>query len=293
MKNKIVILIIILIVIFIGAFFFLTATHIEGVVYDSVTNQAIKDALVKINGITYKTDVDGKFRAYTPPLNKVIYVEKSGYKPFSEVFPSKIGIQIVEIGLKPYTFEEIINNFKDKTKGLKSYSYTYNIESSVNNSVETFTIESKWTTNAIYFKSVKKGEGASYLEIYIFNDYVYFRDQENKSFEKIEKSKFSEIPPTLTLSDLVDLLSIKTSPSKFIFLKEEKLNGEDVLLFDIKWEDLFSESTGKLYIRKKDNLVVKFDIEDSGLNEEGKSVKTDIDFTLKDINKDFVINPPQ
>ncbi|MGB9749380.1 MAG: hypothetical protein ACPLWB_00825 [Caldisericia bacterium] len=293
MKNKIIILIIILIIIFLGAFFFLTATHIEGVVYDSVTNKGISDATIKINGITYKTDIDGKFRAYTPPLNKSISVEKSGYKNFSEVFPSKIGLQIVEIGLKPYSFEEIINDYKEKAKTLKSYHYIYDIESSVDSSVENFSMEAKWKQDAVYFKSVKKGEGESFLEIYIFNDYVYFRDAENKNFEKIEKNKFSEIPPTLSLSDIVDLFTIKSTPSKFTFIKEDKLNDDDVLLFDVKWEDLFSETSGNLYIRKKDNLVVKFNIEDSGLNEEGKTVKTKIEFSLLDINKDFVINPPQ
>ena len=54
MKNKIIILIIILIIIFLGAFFFLTATHIEGIVYDSVTNKSISNAIVKINGINMK-----------------------------------------------------------------------------------------------------------------------------------------------------------------------------------------------------------------------------------------------
>jgi flagellar basal body-associated protein FliL len=293
MKNKIIILLIILIIIFIGAFFFLTATHIEGIVYDSVTNKGISDAVVKINGITYKTDIDGKFRAYTPPLNKSINVEKSGYKNFSEVFPSKIGLQIVEIGLKPYSFEEIINNYKEKSETLKSYHYIYNIESSVDGSVENFSMESKWKQDAIYFKSVKKGEGASFLEIYIFNDYIYFRDSETKNFEKIEKSKFSEIPPTLSLSDIVDLFSIKSTPSKFVFVKEDKIDEDEVLLFDVSWEDLFSETKGTLYIRKKDNLIVKFNIEDTGSNEEGKSVKTKIDFTLLDINKEFTINPPQ
>jgi len=293
MKNKIIILIIVLILIFIGSFFFLTATHIEGIVYDSITNKGISDASVKINGITYKTDIEGKFRAYTPPLNKSILVEKSGYKNFNEVFPSKIGLQIVEIGLKPYSFEEIINNYKEKTKTLKSYHYIYDIESSVDSSIENFSMEAKWKQDAIYFKSVKKGEGESFLEIYIFNDYIYFRDAENKNFEKIEKNKFSEIPPTLSLSDIVDLFTIKSTPSKFTFIKEDKLNDDDVLLFDVKWEDLFSETTGNLFIRKKDNLVVKFNIEDSGLNEEGKSVKTKIEFSLLDINKDFVLNPPQ
>lgn len=293
MKNKIIILIIILIIIFLGAFFFLTATHIEGIVYDSVTNKGVSDAIVKINGITYKTDLDGKFRAYTPPLNKSIYVEKSGYKNFSEVFPSKIGLQIVEIGLKPYSFEEIISSFKDKTKTLKSYQYIYDIESIVNGSTENYSMESKWKQDAIYFKTLKKGEGASFLEIYIFNDFIYFRDSENKNFEKIEKNKFSEIPPTLSLSDIVDLFSIKSKPTKFIFIKEDKINEDEVLVFDIAWEDLFSETKGSLYIRKKDNLIIKFSIEDSGLNEEGKSVKTKITFSLSDINKDFTINPPQ
>lgn len=293
MKNKIIVLIIILIIIFLGAFFFLTATHIEGIVYDSVTNKGVSDAIVKINGITYKTDLDGKFRAYTPPLNKSIYVEKSGYKNFSEVFPSKIGLQIVEIGLKPYSFEEIISSFKDKTKTLKSYQYIYDIESIVNGSTENYSMELKWKQDAIYFKILKKGEGASFLEIYIFNDFIYFRDSENKNFEKIEKNKFSEIPPTLSLSDIVDLFSIKSKPTKFIFIKEDKINEDEVLIFDVAWEDLFSETKGSLYIRKKDNLIIKFIIEDIGLNEEGKSVKTKITFSLSDINKDFTINPPQ
>lgn len=293
MRNKIIILIIILIIIFLGAFFFLTATHIEGVVYDSVTNKSISNAIVKINGITYKTDIDGKFRAYTPPLNKVINVDVSGYKSFSEVFPSKIGLQIVEIGLKPYTFEEIISKNKEEAKTLKSYYYIYNIESVVDDVTEDFSMESKWKQDAIYFKSSKKGEGSSFLEIYIFNDYIYFRDDETKNFEKVEKSKFSDIPPTLSLSDILDLFLIKSTPSKFSFVKEDKIGEDEILLFEVAWEDLFSETKGNLYIRKKDNLIVKYNIEDSGLNEEGKSVKTIINYSLSDINKDFDINPPQ
>lgn len=293
MKNKLFILMIILIIIFVSAFLFLTATHIEGIVYDSVTNMRINEATVKINGITYKTDNEGKFRAYTPPLNKSIIVEKSGYKTFNEIFPSKIGLQIVEIALKPYTFDEIITNYKDKSKTLKSYQYIYRIESSVNGSIEIFSIESKWTPDAVYFKSEKNGEAQSFLEIYIFDDYIYYRDKKDGNFDKIEKEKFSEIPPILSLNDIIDLFTIKDKPSRFNFVKEEKLNDEDVLIFNVSWEDLFSSSNGVIYLRKKDNLIVKFDIEDIGLNEESKSVKTKISLTVLNIDKEIVINRPQ
>lgn len=291
MKKNIIILIIIIALILIGGFIFFTATHIEGIVYDAQTNKRVNDALVTINGIKFKTDVDGRFRAYSPPLNKVITVEKSGYKTFSEVFPAKFGIQIIEIGIKPYTFDEIFSDFKNKLGTIRSYHYTYEIQSEVNGVSEKMLIEFYQTIDASHFISKKENE--SYLEIYIFKDFIYYRDNETKKFEKIEKEKFQENLPILSLKDIFELFSIKSTPSSFTFLKESKLQNEEILIFNAKWEDLFSTSEGKIYLRKKDNIVIKMEFVDSGVNEEGKNVKTLVTFNLTDINKDIKISPPE
>ncbi|MBC7195157.1 MAG: hypothetical protein H5U37_05830, partial [Caldisericia bacterium] len=74
---------------------------------------------------------------------------------------------------------------------------------------------------------------------------------------------------------------------------ETKIDNEDALIFDVKWEDLFSTSEGKIYVRKKDNIILKMEFVDTGVNEEGKNVKTTISFYLTDINKEFKINPPE
>lgn len=39
-------------------------------------------------------------------------------------------------------------------------------------------------------------------------------------------------------------------------------------------------------------MILKINLEDIGVNEEGSSVKTDIEFSMKDINKEFDIKPP-
>lgn len=291
MKKSIIILIIILIIVLIGGFIFFTGTHIEGIVYDAQTNKPIQDATVTINGIKFKTDIDGKFRAYSPPLNKVISVEKSGYKNFTEVFPAKFGIQIIEIGIKPYSFNEIFSDFKNKISKITSYHYTYEIQSEVNSNIEKITMEFFKTIDASHFISKKENE--SYLEIYIFKDFIYYRDKEDGKFEKIEKERFKENIPTLELQDIFDLFAIKSTPSKFSFIKESKIGNDDVLIFDVKWEDLFSTSEGKIFVRKKDNIILKMDFVDTGVNEEGKNVKTTISFNLTDINKDIKIVPPQ
>ncbi len=291
MKKSIIILIIVIALILIGGFIFFTGTHIEGIVYDAQTNKRISDALVTINGIKFKTDIDGRFRAYSPPLNKVITVDKSGYKTFSEVFPAKFGIQIIEIGIKPYTFDEIFSDFKNKLGTIKSYHYIYEIQSEIDGKTEKMNMELYQTVDASHFISKKENE--SFLEIYIFNDFIYYRDNETKQFEKIEKNKFQENIPVLTLKDIFELFSIKSTPSSFSFLKETKIDNEDALIFNAKWEDLFSNSEGKIYLRKKDNIVIKMEFIDTGVNEEGKNVKTTINFDLKDINKEIKINPPQ
>ncbi len=291
MKKSLFILIISLVIILVGGFIFFTGTHIEGIVYDAQTNKAISDATVIINGIKFKTDIDGKFRAYSPPLNKVITVEKSGYKTFSEVFPAKFGIQIIEIGIKPYTFDEILSEFKNSLKKITSYHYIYGIQSEVNSTVEKISMELFKTLDASHFISKKENE--SYLEIYIFKDFIYYRDKESSQFEKIEREKFKENIPILELHDIFDLFSVKSNPSNFSFVKETKIDNEDVLIFNVKWEDLFSTSEGKIYVRKRDNIILKMEFLDTGVNEEGKNVKTTITFNLTDVNKEFKINPPQ
>jgi len=291
MKRSIIILIIVIALILIFAFIFFTATHIEGIVYDSQTNKRIEDATVTINGIKFKTDTQGRFRAYSPPLNKVITVEKSGYKTFSEVFPGKFGLQIIEIGIKPYSFDEILNDFKNNIKKITSYHYKYDIQSEIDNKIEKMQMEMYQAVDAIHFISKKENE--SFLEIYIFNDFIYYRDKEDKPFEKIEKEKFQENIPVLTLKDIFELFSIKSTPQDFSFLKETKIENEDILIFNAKWEDLFSSSEGKIYLRKKDNIILKMDFIDTGVNEEGKNVKTTIFFSLEDINKEIKILPPQ
>lgn len=44
---------------------------------------------------------------------------------------------------------------------------------------------------------------------------------------------------------------MKEFPTKFSLLKEERIDNEDVLVFEENWEDLFSEAKGLIYLDKK------------------------------------------
>ena len=93
MKKTWIVLIIVVLILIGGTFYFFTANHIEGLVYDSKTGKPLAGVSVVINNLTkITTDKDGRFRAFSPPMRKAIKVEKPGYKTFEEVFPSKFGL---------------------------------------------------------------------------------------------------------------------------------------------------------------------------------------------------------
>lgn len=292
-KRGWIILMVVILLVLAGVFYFLTANHIEGLVYDSVTGKAISGAVVTINKFTkLETDKEGRFRAFSPPMRKLITVEKPGYKTFEETFPSKFGLQTLEISLEPFTFSELVENFRKKVSPLKSYNAKYFIESEIDGKKDTFSIQLSYSAEkGIHFISEEEGENTSYTEVYIFEDYVYLRDAKDKEFEKVEKAKAEEIP-ILKLSDIVDFFTMKSEPSSFSFLKEASFGGEKCAVFQIKWEDAFSESSGFVYLGEESGIIRKISVVDKGFNEEGKSVTTEVSFVIEDLNKPVDINPP-
>ncbi len=291
-KGWIILLIVVLIVVG-GFFYFLTANHIEGVVYDSKTGKALSGARVTINKLTeLETDKDGKFRAFSPPVKKVIRVEKPGYKTFEETFPSKFGLQVIEIPLEPFTFSELVENFKERASTLKSYNAKYSIESEADGKKDTFSIQLSYALGkGIHFVSEEEGENTSFTEVYILKDYVYLRDGKDKEFKKIEKEE-SENIPILRLSDMMDFFIMKAEPSSFSFLKEATFGDEKCAVFKIQWEDVFSKSSGFVYLGEESGIIRKISVVDKGFNEEGETVTTEVNFVLEDLNKPVEINPP-
>jgi len=291
-KGWIILLIVVLIIVG-GVFYLLTANHLEGLVYDSKTGKVLSGAKVTINKLTkLETDKDGRFRAFSPPMKKVITVEKPGYKTFEEVFPANFGLQTIEISLEPLTFSELVEDFKEKASAFKSYSAEYLIESETDGSKDTFSIKLSYSLGkGIHFISEEEGENTSYTEVYIINDYVYLRDGKDKEFKKIEK-KESENIPILRLSDIVDFFTMKAEPSSFTFLKETTFGDEKCAVFKIQWEDAFSESSGFVYLGEESGIIRKISVVDKGFNEEGKTVTTEVSFVLEDLNKPVEINPP-
>jgi len=292
-KKGWIILLIVVLIIAGGAFYFLTANHIEGLVYDSKTGKVLSGAIVTINKLTkLETDEEGKFRAFAPPMKKVITVEKPGYKTFEETFPSKFGLQVIEISLEPFTFSELVEDFKERVSTLKSYNAKYFIESEVDGKKDTFSIQLSYSLGkGIHFVSEEEGENTSFTEVYILKDYVYLRDGKDKEFKKVEKEE-SENIPILKLSDVVDFFTMKAEPSSFSFLKESTFGDEKCVVFKIQWEDAFSESSGFVYLGEESGIIRKISVVDKGFNEEGKTVTTKVSFVVEDINKPVEISPP-